>query len=576
MAGSDAGYTEVSYEEVRTLLLRALLSLAGSAVAFSQTVVDPARVRGLLTKFEPQVDEQELRCDVMPIKPALNFSFRFQAGFIVRVPMNQYSGPGHRWAILIRVTPEGGDPVYLMSGIRLPDIPKTHISAEVGGGYLVGEGRYDVQWMMFDDTNRICRKTWSVEAKLRHSERGIRVALPARTVRGFSWFTAAEAPRNTDDAAPLRLTVLLHAAPLSLRRTTLRAGDSLILVGLLSSLLERLPTRSVRLVVFNLDQQKELFRQDAFSAKALEQVAQSINDLQLGVVDYRVLQNRRGHINVVADLVNSELRAKEPSDVVLFLGPAARYWDDVPPRALDRANGAGPQFFYFQYRPYYRRTAGFPDIITLALRKLRGKTAVIHSPGEFAKAIEQVERRVRPAVSPAAPDATSPAGPSAQVGASPAMPKVHPWAWSAAPGAASPAASDGLPPVSTAASSAHPTAFPAAPGAASPAASDGLPPVSTAASSKPPTAFPAARGTVSRAASSGGPAVLSAPSSAPPTAFPATPGTVSPAASVGLPPVSTAASGAPPSIRTAAPGTPPATFLAAPGAQAATSPAASK
>ena len=43
---------------------------------------------------------------------------------------------------------------------------------------------------------------------------------------------------------------------------------------------------------------KELFRQDDFSPKALEQVAQSINDLQLGVVDYRVLQNRRGHIDV--------------------------------------------------------------------------------------------------------------------------------------------------------------------------------------------------------------------------------------------------------------------------------------
>jgi hypothetical protein len=319
------------------------------------------------------------------------------------VPMNQYSGPGHRWAMLIRVTPESGDPVYLMSGIRLPDVPKTRISAEVGGGYLVGEGRYDVQWMMFDDTGRICRKTWMVEAKLRHSERGIRVAMPSRTVRGFSWFAATEARRNTDDAAPLRLTVLLHAAPLSLRRTTLRAGDSLMLVGLLSSLLERLPTLSVRLVVFNLDQQRELFRQDAFSPKALEQVAQSINDMQLAVVDYRVLQNRRGHINVVADLVNGEMHAKEPSDVVVFLGPAARYWDDVPPAALDRAKGAGPQFFYFQYRPYYRRTAGLPDIITLTLRRLRGKTAVIHSPGEFARAIEQVERRARPAVFPAAP-----------------------------------------------------------------------------------------------------------------------------------------------------------------------------
>jgi hypothetical protein len=438
VSGRHAGYAEVSYEQVRTFLLRAILSLVASVAAFSQTVVAPAQVRGLLQKFEPQANEQELRCDVMPVKPALNFSFRFQAGFIARVPMSQYSGPGHRWAMLIRVTPEGGDAVHLMSVIRLPDIPKMRITAEVGGGYLVGEGRYDVQWMMFDDSGRICRKTWTVEAKLRHGERTIRVAMPPQTVRGFSWFPPPEAPRNSDDAAPLRLTVLLHAAPLSLRRTTLRAGDSMMLVGLLSSLLERLPTRSVRLVVFNLDQQKELFRQDDFSPKALEQVAQAINDLQLGVVDYRVLQNRSGHIGVVTDLVNGEIHAKEPSDVVLFLGPAARYWDDVPSAALDRANAAGPQFFYFQYRPYYRRTASFPDIIALALRKLRGRTAVIHSPGEFAKAIEQVERRARPAASPAAPGAgpaVSPPTPGAGPAASPPTPGAGPAASPAAPGA---------------------------------------------------------------------------------------------------------------------------------------------
>ena len=92
--------------------------------------------------------------------------------------------------------------------------------------------------------------------------------MPPSSVRGFSWF-GAPATGVRDDAPAVRLTVLLHAAPLSSRRTTLRVSDSLMLVGLLSSLLERMPTRSVRLVVFNLDQQKELFRQENFSPKAL-------------------------------------------------------------------------------------------------------------------------------------------------------------------------------------------------------------------------------------------------------------------------------------------------------------------
>jgi hypothetical protein len=372
-----------------------MLAISVAAAAFPQTVVDAARVRELLTTLESQ-PRAELRCDVQPIKPVLNFSFRFQAGFFVHVPLNQYRGTGHRWAMLIRVTPEGGETVNLLSMMRLPGIPEsTKVVAEVGGGYLVGAGRYDVQWILFDETNRSCRKNWRVEAKLSRAERGIRVAMPANTVRGFSWLADPDTRRNQDDAAPIRLTILLHAAPLSPRRTTLRATDSLMLLGLVSSLLERMPTRSVRLVVFNLDQQKELYRQDKFSPRALDEVAQAINDVQLGVVDYRVLQNRRGHVDMLAALVNAETQAKDPSDVVLILGPAARYWDNVPQSALEKSEASKPQFFYFQYRPYYRRTATFPDVISLVLRRLHGKTLVIHSPTEFAKAITQVERQVR-------------------------------------------------------------------------------------------------------------------------------------------------------------------------------------
>jgi len=63
----------------------------------------------------------------------------------------------------------------------------------------------------------------------------------------------------------------------------LRASDRVILLGLLSSLLERVPTRSVRLVIFNLDQQKILLRQDAFAPNALGRVAQALNGTELGL-----------------------------------------------------------------------------------------------------------------------------------------------------------------------------------------------------------------------------------------------------------------------------------------------------
>jgi hypothetical protein len=263
----------------------------------------------------------------------------------------------------------------------------------MGGGYLLGEGRYDVNWTLLDDTGRVCRSSWRVNARLGRRERQVKLAMPRDTVADFTLRGRSDRKRDPDDAAPIRLTVLLNAAPLVPLRTRLRASDRVILLGLLSSLLERVPARSVRLVVFNLDRQKTLLRQDAFAPDALSRVAQALNSTELGLVDYHVLQNPLGHVDFLAGLINLELRAEPPSDVVVILGPQTRYVDKLPPTALEEPAGAAPQFFNLQFRPYFRNVATLPDSISLATAKAKGKTIVIRTPADFAKAIEQIERR---------------------------------------------------------------------------------------------------------------------------------------------------------------------------------------
>ena len=377
---------------MRPLAIAVLLASTGAA----QVIVDAARFGSTLKSLEPRAGEQTLRCDVTPIKPSLNFSFRFQAGYVVRVPMNQYSGTGHGWAMITSITPQGGGqkPVYLASRVRLPPIPETKVNVEVGGGYLLGEGRYDVNWTLLDDTSRVCRGSWHVDAKLGRRERQLKLSMPPDTVADFTLRGRPDSRRGSDDAAPIRLTVLLNAAPLFPLRTRLRASDRVVLLGLLSSLLERVPARSVRLVVFNLDQQKTLLRLDAFAPGALGRVAQALNGTELGLVDYHVLQNRRGHVDFLAGLINQELRAETPSDVVVFLGPESRFVDKLPPTALAEPAGAPPQFFDLQFKPYFRAAASLPDSISLATAKAKGKIIIIRTPADFAKAIEQIERRV--------------------------------------------------------------------------------------------------------------------------------------------------------------------------------------
>ena len=165
--------------------LMAVLVALGASAASAQTRVPANRLAGIQKYFDAQPGEPRLRCEVAPLKPSLGFTFRFQAGYEMRVPLSQYTGEGHRWTVAVRVTPEGGLPVYLVQRFRLPKVPETKLLAEVGGGYLVGEGRYSVAWIMLDDAGRVYRKNWRMEARLGRGERSVKVALPPGTVSQF-------------------------------------------------------------------------------------------------------------------------------------------------------------------------------------------------------------------------------------------------------------------------------------------------------------------------------------------------------------------------------------------------------
>jgi hypothetical protein len=373
-----------------------ILALAAGTMVPAQSIVNPNRVRGFVAQMDAGgAGQPALRCQVSIIKPSLNFSFRYQSGYMATVPMNQFSGSGHGWAMLTRITPKGGTrkPVYLMTQIGLPPVPKTNMEARLFGGYLLGEGAYDVRWMILDDAGRVFRKSWHVDVHPNHAEKQVKVAMPPDTVWEFGSGGSHNRSRGADDVAPRRLTILLHAAPLSPWRTRMHSSDMMTLMSTVSSLLERVPALSVRLVLFNLDQQKELYRQDGFVLQDMAKVSQTMTGIELGMVDFQVLQNKRGHVDLLTDLVNREIEAQPPSDVVLFLGPQTRYFDRVPQASLEKPPGHRPEFYYFQIVPFLSRTATLTDTIQSAVSRLGGKTMTIHTPGEFAKAIDRLENK---------------------------------------------------------------------------------------------------------------------------------------------------------------------------------------
>lgn len=392
--------------------MRALAILALTAC------LAPAQRIASLEEWErllPGIRAGELQCSVRHMQPALDFALRLHAGYIIEVPLNQYRGTGHRWTVGVRLVPESsGPPVLLIEQFALPNTPHG-ANASVAGGYLLGEGSYRATLLLADETGRECRAEWTINAKLGRSERGVKLAQAPGTVRGL--FVRRTGAASDPEVKPLRrLTVLLDAAPISNRGV--RPAASLEL-DVLSALLALVPAQSVRLVVFNLDRQKEIYRREDFTADRIGEVRQVIFGLQFATVNVGVLQNRSGHLDLLTSLVRAELNARYPSNAVIFLGPHTRFLDK-PARMFGPPEAGWPKFFYIEYQrfwihlqPEFASTAsessmmpidgraGLPpvnpslsgplrDSIDRLVAQLKGRTLIVRTPADFAKATRKV------------------------------------------------------------------------------------------------------------------------------------------------------------------------------------------
>jgi hypothetical protein len=371
--------------------LIALIAAAATALS-AQAVLDSTTKIADASRLLDTYHGRQFRCEVFARRPRFNFTLRLQAGYVVKMRRRQFLAGG-QWVVLTRITPLDADrdPVYLSDVLQSPSFVGPDNAAFLDGSYWLGEGRYSVKWLMFDANGNFCREDWRIHARLKSSERAVSPVLPPHAVAAASWNGIARPPGQISQLK--RLTILLHAAPLLQSQTLLTQPSKGFLLDALLALMEVMPADSVRLVVFNLDQQKEILRNDAFTLDALPEVAKALDEMPWAV-DYRVLRNTAGTVDLLERLANQEMQARDPSDAVVFIGPHARY--HVPPPVPFGPSGAKQPFFYLlcantqEHRPRNFE----PDSIEYTVNRLQGKILKVDSPDSFAKAVAAIKRTV--------------------------------------------------------------------------------------------------------------------------------------------------------------------------------------
>jgi len=393
----------------RTLVVRCVVSLVSVALmlavsARGQEFVPANEQAAVNHLFEATLKTGDgLKCDLQHLKPELDFAFRFDIHYILGCGLSQFQ-PGSGLAILLRIKAEGTRPVLLRQLYRLQPVPpeiqaKTplgilnQLSAQISGTFSAGEGKYSVELLVVDEIGKSFRRQWPVEVERNRREHGVPLALGTNIVLPTTLVPWDGMP--VSDNSGLRLTILMHAAPMNQRSVKLYAWDRLFLLETLLSVVRQIPYSSLRVVAFNLGQQKELFRDENFNFKSLDRLAETLRKTEMATVPAQALESN-AQSEMLARLSQEELTREVPSDAVIFLGPSCRFDKKVPKEVLKTLEGDGRRFFYLEYFPGFMRGGEFPDAIHLLTRDLHGTVFPIHSAPELASSVQRMLLQIKP------------------------------------------------------------------------------------------------------------------------------------------------------------------------------------
>jgi len=337
-----------------------------------------------------------LKCSVEQWRPVLDFAFRFAAGYIVRCRLGIFEGQERILGVFARVTPAGKPPTLLGERAQIPQVDprvaggrnpsKLNSTLTLSGAFAVGVGDYLVEILAVDDRDRTVRKRWRLHVAANRPQRNVPLAIAPLTVEPLTGHASELAAAS--GKGKVRLTVLLDAAPINPYQSELHAWDRSFLLGSLYSLLREMPYRAVRLVAFNLEQQREIFRREGFDGAAFLNLAEALRSMETATISIQALKNRNSPVFLI-DLVSRELADSESADAVVFLGPSSRPRDDpIGSDLLHTRNTGRPPFFYFEYSPWPEHP--FPDALEQLTKSLDGKTYVIRSPQDLGQSIQKM------------------------------------------------------------------------------------------------------------------------------------------------------------------------------------------
>jgi len=353
--------------------------------------------------LEAQEPRKDLPCSVNQIKPQLGFDMKFHAGYEVSIPLRELSGSEDLLTIIFRVTPDNrkDDPVYFSQRISVPSIePDAHGNAYLQGYYDIGEGKYHVDFLIRDRSERVCSSYWDTDASLPGKEKQLSLVIPPGAIAASEREPFKEEPpidRAADASrgeGPLNVKVLVNFAPQNSRAATLQPLDMNALVAILRSIAREPRIGRFSIVAFNMQEQRVLYRQEASEQIDFPALGDALNSLKLGTVDLKRLSQKHGDTEFLTDLINREMKdAKERPDALIFAGPKVMLDTNVPQDSLKEIGQVEYPVFYMNYN-FNPQSNPWRDAIGNTVKFFKGAEFTISRPPDLWRAWTEIMSRI--------------------------------------------------------------------------------------------------------------------------------------------------------------------------------------
>jgi hypothetical protein len=350
-----------------------------------------------MAMLEAQIPRKDLPCEVDPADPVLGFDLRFHAGYDVKIPLKELAGAGNLLTMLFRVTPEAApeNRVYFTQSVRVPEIDED-ASGEttLGGVFDLGEGKYHVDWIMRDRQNHMCAFFWDSTAELSSRDKDMQLGIAANLVEPTRAEQFAEdAPVQRESGRLLNVKLMVNFAPQNQNSSAMRPIDTLALVTVMRRIAREPRFGKFSVVAFNIQEQRELYRQSGADRIDFPALGKSIQDIEPGVLDLKLLANKRGEVEFLTELIKKEMASSDRPDALIFAGPKYMVTEGSPEDELKATESADYPIFYLNYNLSPQSTP-WRDSIGRAIRVFGGKEYALNRPRDLWFAVTEMVGRI--------------------------------------------------------------------------------------------------------------------------------------------------------------------------------------